>query len=63
MTLKPVLTFVRNLVRPYFTHAALQVPAWYTIVTHDLTKVESAAFAAGALALSSALKKINAWLA
>ena len=63
MTLKPVLTFVRNLVRPYFTHAAGQALAWYSIATHDVGKWEAAAAAAGTLVLTSALKKINAWLA
>lgn len=63
MTLKPIVAAIKKLVQPYFTHASGQAIAWYTIATHDLTKWESAAAAAGALAITAFVKRVNAWLA
>jgi hypothetical protein len=59
---RSVVATIKKVVQPYFTHASGQALAWYTIATHDLTKWESAAAAAGALALTSFIKKVSAWL-
>jgi hypothetical protein len=59
---KSILNVVKNIAQPYFTHAAGQAIAWYTIATHDLSKWESGVAAAGTLLLTSTIKKISAWL-
>jgi hypothetical protein len=59
---KSILNVVKKLVQPYFTHASGQALAWYTIATHDLSKWESGVAAAGTLVVTSAVKKITAWL-
>lgn len=59
---KPLLTALKNAVQPYFVHASGQALAWYTIATHDVSKWESAAAAAGTAILTSVVKKVSAWL-
>lgn len=59
---KALLAHARASAQRYFAHASGQALAWYTIATHDLSKWESAATAAGTLALTSAVKRLNAWL-
>lgn len=60
--LKPLLQQIKSLASNYFTHGVGQAIAWYTIATHDLSKWESAAAAAGTLAVTSAAKRISGWL-
>lgn len=60
--LRVVATYVRNAVQPYFVHLSGQALAWYTVATHDANKWEAAAASAGALFLSSVIKRVNAWL-
>ncbi len=59
---KSILNVAKKIVQPYFTHAAGQAIAWYTIATHDVSKWESGVAAAGTLFLTSAIKKVSAWL-
>lgn len=60
--LKSLIAKAQKAAQRYVTHAFGQVTAWYTIATHDLSKWESAGAAAGALALTSFLKKVQGWL-
>lgn len=60
--LKALLATVKKSVAPYFTHLAAEATALLVVATHDVDKVETAAAAAGALALASAIKRISAWL-
>lgn len=60
--LKPVLSALRSLVRPYLLHASGQALAWYSVATHDVSKWEAAAASGGALVLASLLKKVSAWV-
>ena len=59
---KKALNTIKPSIQRYFAHASGQALSWYTIATHDLSKWESGAAAAGTLALTSAIKRINAWL-
>lgn len=59
---RSILSRIQALAAQYFLHASGQALAWYTLATHDLSKWESAAVAAGTLVLTSALRRISNWI-
>ena len=61
--IKPALQRIKAAAQRYFLHASGQAIALFTVATHDVSKWETAAAVGGTGLLTSAIKRVSAWLA